>query len=165
MISHKVSNVFAGFFMALLLFGNGQAAGEELDLSTLADARSQLQAETRKIVREELRLTDNEAKAFWPIYDKFRGEMKNVRDRQVELISDYMRAYNADQLTDKLANRILKDHLSIERDMLDVKKKYIRQFRKALPVKKVTRFYQLENKLNAAVDIQLAETIPLFDAF
>lgn len=164
MISHKVSDVFTAFFMALLLFGNGQAAGEELDLSALADARSQLRAETREIVREELRLTDSEAKAFWPIYDKFRGEMTNVRDRQVELISDYMRAYNADQLTDSLANRILKDHLSIERDMLDVKKKYIRQFRIALPVKKVTRFYQLENKLDAAVAIQLAETIPLFDA-
>jgi hypothetical protein len=163
MIFHRASAGLAGLVTVILFLGNGQAVGQEFELSALEEVRSQLRAETREIVRQELRLTASEAEAFWPVYDKFRADIKRVRDRQVALISDYMRAYRADELTDRFAERILNDHLSIEKDLLNVKRKYVRRFRKALPTKKVTLFYQLENNFDAAFAIQLAEAIPLFD--
>ena len=48
--------------------------------------------------------------------------------------------------------------------LLKAEKKYLRRFRKALPASKVTRFYQLDNKLDAEIDVALAALIPLYDA-
>jgi hypothetical protein len=47
--------------------------------------------------------------------------------------------------------------------LLKKRKRYIGQFRKVLPMLKVARFYQLENKMNADVDLQLALLVPLAD--
>jgi hypothetical protein len=55
-------------------------------------------------------------------------------------------------------------HFLIENDLLVVEKKYVRRFRKAIPTAKVTRFYQLENKLDAEIDVALAQLIPLYEA-
>lgn len=165
MNTNKAGGAIINLATVLLLLCGGQVIGQEFDSRALADARSALRAEQREIVREELRLTESESKAFWPIYDRFRAELKSVRDRQIELISDYMRAHNAGELTDSLADKLVKGELSIASDLLKVKNKYLRKFGKALPAKKLTRFYQLESQVDAQVDIQLADAIPLFDAF
>jgi hypothetical protein len=38
---------------------------------------------------------------------------------------------------------------------------YLPRFRQALPEKKVARYYQLENKIRAVVNFELARSIPL----
>ena len=38
---------------------------------------------------------------------------------------------------------------------------YMPRLRQALPEKKVARYYQLENKIRAVVDFELARSIPL----
>jgi hypothetical protein len=38
------------------------------------------------------------------------------------------------------------------------------RFREVLPVLKVARFYQLENKMDAEIDAQLALVIPLVES-
>jgi hypothetical protein len=38
---------------------------------------------------------------------------------------------------------------------------FLPKFRKVLPEKKVARYYQLENKINAVVEYELAKQIPL----
>jgi len=47
---------------------------------------------------------------------------------------------------------------------LKVQKQYLRKFRKVLPALKVVRFYQLENKMDAEIDAELAVFIPLMEA-
>ena len=59
---------------------------------------------------------------------------------------------------------MLDEHLEIKSDLLKVQKKYLRQFRRVLRELTVARFYHLENKLDAEIDIALADVIPLFEA-
>jgi len=56
---------------------------------------------------------------------------------------------------------ILDEYLAIESERLALRKAYLPKFRQALPDKKVVRFYQLENKIQAAVNYELAANIPL----
>jgi hypothetical protein len=56
---------------------------------------------------------------------------------------------------------MLEEVLSIKKADLKIKKKYVTKLKKVLPAKKVMRFYQLENKLDAIINYQLAAEIPL----
>jgi hypothetical protein len=64
-------------------------------------------------------------------------------------------------LTDEQANRLLDEYLDVRAKEVTVRQKHVRIFRKLLPVSKVTRFFQLENKLDSVVSYELAQMIPL----
>jgi hypothetical protein len=125
-------------------------------------ARKLMQTERRLVHATELALTPEESKAFWPIYNEYAAEIKAVGDRRVKLITDY--ADNFDDITDEFANHSLKEAFDIDAELLKVQKKYVSRFKRVLPVVKVVRFYQVENKLNAVIDFQLASQIPLMRA-
>ena len=144
-------------------FGTANAIADEVDAKALAEARELLKSGREELVREELRLTESEVATFWPLYEKYRDDVERVRDRQAKMISTYMEAYWATELTDDLAKSILDENLRINLDLLKDDKKYLRRVRKVWPDAKVTRFYQLENKLNAEINIVLANLIPLYE--
>jgi hypothetical protein len=129
----------------------------------LADARALLQAGRAEIIREEVPFTATEAGAFWPAYEKYVSDLNLVRDRQAKLISQYLEAYNDGEVSDQFAAKLLDDYLAIKFDILTIQKKHLRKFRQVLPPHKVTLFYQLENQMNAELDLQLARVIPLID--
>jgi len=66
-------------------------------------------------------------------------------------------------VSEELAEQIVDDYLEMQGDILQIKKKHLGDFRKALPARKAARFYQLENKMEAELEGQLAQTIPLID--
>ena len=64
-------------------------------------------------------------------------------------------------LSEATALKLLEEFLKIERSKLNFKKLYIPRFQKVLPPKKVVRFYQVENKLDATINYELSREIPL----
>lgn len=152
-----------------LLLGSAIALGQDsassiLENQQLANARALLQAGRADIIREDLRLTDEESAGFWPVYDKYQEELGVVRDRKAQMVADFLEAYRAGIIGDEYAEGMIKDHFEIKSDLLKIQKKYLRQFRKVLPELKVARFYQLENKMDAELDAQLAVFVPLVEA-
>jgi len=156
-----------GFIAALALLpltlAYSIAFADEVDVEALAEARALMKSGREELMRGEMRLTESEAADFWPVYEQYRSEIETIRDRQAKMISSYVEAYWAAELSDELAKDVLDEHFAISSAILKVEKKYLRKFRKVLPVAKVTRFYQLENKLQAEVDIAFAGLIPLFE--
>ena len=75
------------------------------------------------------------------------------------LIERYVDDYDA--LTDATANTLLTEFVKIEQARASLKAKFLPNFKKVLPAKKVVRFYQLENKLDITILAELAEAIPL----
>jgi hypothetical protein len=127
--------------------------------SDIALTRASIQAKRQALVSGNLGLTEDEALAFWPVYRDYRLEMARVGDRLVKLITDF--AASRESLTDEQATKMLNESLSIQSDELSVKKKFLGAFRKILPPKKVVRFYQIENKLDAIIRAEIADIIPL----
>ena len=58
---------------------------------------------------------------------------------------------------------MIDDYLDIHDEIIEIKKKHLGNFRKALTARKVTRFYQLENKIDAELAARLALVVPLID--
>ena len=140
-----------------------ESSAQQAVNQAFAEARSLVESEREQIIREELVLTGSEAASFWPLYQKYRSEIERVRHRQAVMISKYLKAYDDADLSEGLAKDMLDEHLSVKSDLLKLQKQYLRQFRKVLPEVKVARFYHLENKLDAEIDIALADLIPLFE--
>jgi hypothetical protein len=141
-----------------------EPAGEESAVNEqLTVAREELQAGRREIIAAELRLSDEQGAAFWPVYDEYQRRVMAVRDRYADAITEYLRLHRAGEISEADANRFLDEALTFKQDLLDVRKSHLKKFNRVLPIRKVARFYQLENKLDVEIDAQLAVTIPLID--
>ena len=80
-------------------------------------------------------------------------------DRRLALIKDFAEHYEG--MTDQKANEIMTDHFSIAMQDVVIKQSFAKNINKFLPAQKVMRVIQIENKLDAAIDMQLASEIPL----
>ncbi len=136
--------------------GNAMAAevGDAIELT-----RSVVQVERKAVVAKAMELTQQESQAFWPVYNEYWNDLNKINDRKVKLIMDYAKNYG--NISDAMAKDMLKEFFDIQSATLKLKKKYVRRFEKVLSPKKVFRYFQTENKLDALINIQLASEIPL----
>jgi len=125
----------------------------------IALTRAEIQTERQAIVAENLPLTEEQAKSFWPLYRTYRGELAALGDRYVKVIENYAKTYET--MTDVDAQAMLDELFAIGKEELKIKTSWIPKFSKVLPGKAVARFYQIENKLDAIVRVELAAAIPL----
>ena len=123
--------------------------------------REKIQADKKLLVADNMQLTEGEAKAFWPVYEKYQSELFLIRVRTAKLITDYAAAYN--KMTNNTAKRLLDESMTIETLRLKLSKAYLPEFRKVLSDTKVVRYYQIENKINAILYYELAAQVPLVD--
>ena len=130
----------------------------------VAEARALMQAGRDEIIEFEMGLTEAEAERFWPLYKSYRADVMVLRDRYAAMIGGFLRAYEAGDVTDKYAKELLDEWLQYKEDLLKVQKQHVRKFSKVLPMRKVARFYQLENKMDAEIEAELAVFVPLMEA-
>ncbi len=130
---------------------------------SIVQAQKLVRSGTRQVLEEELMLNEEEWAAFWPLYDQFRAEMLTIEEQYIDLVSEFVDRYQAGELTDEDADRLLDAYHDIQMDALQVRQRYVRHFRKIISGIKLLRFYQLENKVRAEVDAALALAIPLAD--
>ncbi len=118
-----------------------------------------IKADKKLLVAENMEFSEAEAKKFWPVYDQFQNELFILRMRSLKLIENY--AGNSDKMTNDIAKKLLDEYLTIERLRQKVREAYLPKFRKVLSEIKVARYYQIENKISAVVNFELAKQIPL----
>jgi hypothetical protein len=132
----------------------GEAAKANLDI-----LRDTIRANKKALVAANLTLSDEEAARFWPLYERYQTELKPVQDRAVKVIEDYTASYH--DLSNEKAMKLADDWLSAEGDRVKVRRTYLEEFAKVLPGRKVVRFYQIENKMDAVLRYDLAGQIPV----
>jgi hypothetical protein len=130
----------------------GASSQRQLDI---AAAR----AERKAVVGQNMSLTDEETKTFWPLYDEYEGKMDRVEDRHVREIKEF--ALHFQNLSNADARKKLNEVMAISQARLNVQSAYIPKFRAILSDVKVTRFFQIDNKLRALVQCQIAQIVPL----
>ena len=117
-----------------------------------------VRADKKLLVAENMQLTESEAKAFWPVYERYQDELFLLRTRTIKLIKDYADAY--EKMTNETAKKLLDEYITIETLGPKLRQAYLPKFRKVLPEVKVARYYQIENKIQAALMYELAANIP-----
>ena len=156
-VKSRVTMVLAtlGMVMAMVIPGISQ----EKPSDNMQILREKIRADKKLLVAENMQLTEAEAKAFWPVYDQYQDELFLLRARTVKLIKDFADAY--EKMTNETAKKLMDEYITIETLGPKLRQAYLPKFRKALPEVKVVRYYQIENKIQAALIYELAAQIPL----
>jgi len=113
----------------------------------------------RLVVMENMEFTEEEAAAFWPVYEKHQEELFQINQRGAKLILAYASVFQT--LTDEQAVKLVDEYYDIQDDRLTVMKKMAADVGKVLPGKKAFRYLQVESKLSAIGRYELAKEIPL----
>jgi len=150
------SVIVTGSLLACLV--GGAVVAQDKPADTMDIFREKARADKKLVVASVLELTESEAKVFWPVYNAYQSDMVAHYDRLIKLIDTYAKAYSA--MTDETATRLLTQYLALERNHVALLSSYLPRFQKVLPAMKVARLYQVENKIRALVNYDLAREIP-----
>ena len=156
-VKSKVTLVLAGLVMGMVCVFT--VAAQEKPADNMQIVLEKVRADKKLLVSENMQLTEAEAKAFWPVYDQYQDELFLLRTRTVKLIKDYAEAY--EKMTNESAKKLLDEYMTIESLGPKLRQAYLPKFRKVLPEVKVVRYYQIENKIQAALIYELGRNIPL----
>jgi hypothetical protein len=145
--------------MVFLMIWPVLLSAQDKPASNMQFVVEKIRADKKLFVAQNMQLSEAEAKGFWPVYEGYQEELFLLRARTIKLINDYAEAY--ENMPSETARKLLDDYMTIETLRLKLHKAYLPKFRKALPDVKVVRYYQIENKINAALVYELAANIPL----
>lgn len=121
--------------------------------------RSQVKAERQAVVARNLPLGDVEADRFWPLYREYQDARDQIVDRRIRELEKFYD--NFDDLTEEQAKQLLQDYADIQADTVNMKKAFIRKFRKVLTSKQTLRFFQIEHRMDAITEEELSQVVPL----
>lgn len=134
------------------------ANGVEVE-KDLALLRRNLRGEKKQLIALNLPLTETEATKFWPVYDEYALAMSKVNDDFYSVIKDY--AANQKTLTDAQASSMINRWAAIQVQQAQTRQKYIPIVEKVIPARKAALFFQIDRRLYALMDLQVASQIPL----
>ncbi len=123
--------------------------------------REAMQKQKDDVIAADMKLTEEEGKAFWPLYQEYQEALRKLQDRSFKLLAGYAQERENETFTDEKAKALLDEYMAIEREDLSLKRIYLEKFNKRLPAKKVMRYFQLENKIAAMINYQTTQMIPL----
>lgn len=107
------------------------------------------QIESVKIayITRRLELSPEEARRFWPVYNNYQKEINEVlRQKRAARLNN-----------DKNADDRLAGELNFEESLLNIRKKYQKEFTKVIPSEKVLLLYQAEREFREQLIRQLRE--------
>ena len=144
--------------IVLFLFGIVFAQSESFETGYIDILKKDIQTEAKKLVGENLEMTEDQANVFWPLYDEYDADLLELSNERLNIISSYMLDYY--DLSDEKAETLVNQAMYIDQKRLDLKRKYISKMNKVLPQKLVGKFFQIDGYLQTLLTIQRQSTIP-----
>ena len=148
--------------LVLMLFGFAPLrAAQDKPADNMQILRDKIKADKKLLVASNMELTESEAKGFWPIYDEYQKELQKINQRLGKVLESYADDNRGKSLTDDKAKKLIDEAVSIEQAEANIKSTFAPKLSKVLPVKKVVRYLQIENKIRAVVRYDIAQGVPL----
>jgi hypothetical protein len=126
--------------------------------SAIEVARADMRADRTTIITAAMNFSDQDAAAFWPIYRQYEYERSKLDDRRAVVIKDYVQKYSS--LTDADAKAMAEQMFSCESRLATLKKTYFKKFNKVLPALTVTKFFQLDRRVDLLMDMKVESSLP-----
>ena len=151
-----------GIAMTITLFSFAPLyAAQDKPADNMQILRDKIKADKKLVVASNMELTESEAKGFWPIYDQYQKELQKINQRLGKTLDSYAEDARSKSLTDDKAKKLIDEAVAIDQDEANIKSTFAPKLGKVLPVKKVARYLQIENKIRALVRYDLAQGVPL----
>ena len=141
-----------------------------LILFTLGSAQAQIREETiltYQVLTEEwddliagaLDLSEEEGASFWPLYEEYSKLKGALWAERIDVIAMFLSGY--DTMGAEIARGLLNASFENEGKMLALEREYADLFDDVIPLNKVVRLFQAENKLETTMMMEIAKDVPL----
>jgi hypothetical protein len=152
-----------GVAVAIVLLGlpSMNLAAQDKPADNMQILRDKIKADKKLLVASNMELTESEAKNFWPIYDEYQKELRKINQRIVNVLEIYAADFRSKSLTDDKAKKLIEEANAIEQAEVNLKSTFAPKLAKALPMVKVARYLQIENKIRAVIRYDIAQGVPL----
>jgi len=122
---------------------------------------AKIQADKKLLVSENMKLTESEAKGFWPIYDDYQKDLGAINKRLEETLNNFATALKSGAVSDDAARKLMDQYLAVEQDEVNIKKTYTKKLSGVLPPAKIARYLQIETKIRSLIHWEMSKQIPL----
>ena len=154
----------SGLVIAIMVFGFAPlGVAQDKPADNMQILRDKIKADKKLVVATNMELTESEAKDFWPIYDQYQKDLQKINQRIANVLEGYAADFRGKSLTDEKAKKLIEEAVAIEQAEANLKSIYAPKLSKVLPVKKVARYLQIENKIRAVIKYDLAQGVPLVE--
>jgi hypothetical protein len=152
-----------GVAVAIVLMGlpSMNLAAQDKPADNMQILRDKIKADKKLLVASNMELTESEAKNFWPIYDEYQKELRKINQRIVNVLEIYAADFRSKSLTDDKAKKLIEEANAIEQAEVNLKSTFAPKLAKVLPMVKVARYLQIENKIRAVIRYDIAQGVPL----
>jgi len=147
------------FFFLLLFTSLSFAQIESFDSTYIEGLKKDVGGTFKEIVKDNLKLTEDEANKFWPLFDEYMAARSPIFEERVSITEEYMMNYYA--MDDATAKDLIIKSMQSYQDLIDLRKDYINKMFEVLPAPLVGKFFQLDNRVSAVLDLVRMSATPL----
>ena len=147
------------FAVASLTAPIGAAQNKDGDVTDMQALRAAIKADKKAFVASTMNLTSAEAKRFWPIYDAYQRSVDAGNRRRALAIEAVVAKDQS--LSNLYARNLANELISNDETEIRARRTLHNRIMRALPPNKAARYLQLESKIRAVQDYDIATTIPL----
>jgi hypothetical protein len=115
--------------------------------------RSTYNLEKKAVVSDYLKLSNEDAAKFWPVYNEYEKERVAIGDRRIKLITDYVNEKHVGNI--KNADTMVKESADIQRKEASLREKYYAKVKAMVNPEVAINFYQIEDAISASVKAEL----------
>lgn len=123
--------------------------------------RSDFNSAKVDIVNKIMKLSEEEAKRFWPIYREYEAELGKQAISRTELIAEFVQSHEDATFDNAKARDMAKRWFKGQRARLDLLEKYHGRIEKSLSSIQAGQFLQIENQIGIFIDMTIAAEMPL----
>jgi len=123
--------------------------------------RSEFNSAKVEIINQIMKLSEADAKKFWPIYREYENELGKQAINRAELIAKFVQSHKDGTFDNAQAQVTSRQWFKAQRDRIDLWEKYHGKIEKSLTSLQAGQFLQIENQLALFVDITIAAEMPL----
>jgi hypothetical protein len=140
-------------FFAFVGFSQGQTyqSEEEYMIKTYGK-------EKKEIMGAYLKLSNEEAEKFWPLYEQYEGERSAMAEERWEWLKKYIQEYKT--VNDAIADRWLDQVFESKRQYSEHLKENTRRIQANVGAKRALQFYELESYFRVGVRDRIYNELP-----
>ena len=129
------------------------------DVTDMQVLRAALKSDKKAFVASNMKLSDAEAKKFWPIYDSYQRNLEVTSRRRVVAVEALL--FHDKPMSNLGAKNLITELMAVDEAEVKARRTLRNRVMRALPPLKAARYLQLESKFEAVQEYDIASTVPL----
>jgi hypothetical protein len=148
----------ACLLVVMPVYGQTAANEDAAIQAAIETARADLKADKKTIVTEAMQFSAADAKAFWPVYDKYQASLDTLNNERIAMMKEYVDKFWT--LNDAEAGALTKRYFDWQTRRNDLRKQYFDTFVHATSGTTAAKFFQVEHRLDLVLDLKVAAGLP-----